>query len=99
MVERRDAHIGLSRQLIDAEVLSVLAFNALQHAADQAEVGLTADQRQQRSPARPGQHVIENFADDLFAKNARVKRAFHHIQQPLRRAQNLFGQHRRVDPA
>ena len=99
MVERRDAHIRFRRQLIDAEVLCVLAFNTLQYAANQAEVGLTTDQRQQRPPARPGQHVIENFADNLFAKNARVQRALHDIQQALRRAQYLFGQHRRVDPA
>ena len=99
MMERRDAHIGFRRQLIDAEVFRVLAFNTLQHAADQAEVGLPADQRQQRPTARPGQHVIKDFADNLFAQNARVQRALHHIQQALRRAQNLFGQHRGVDPA
>ena len=79
MVKRRDAHIGFRRQLINAEVFRVLALDALQHAANQAEVRLPAYQRQQRPAARSQQHMVKNFADNLLSENTRIQRPFHHV--------------------
>ena len=79
MMERRDAHVGFRSQLLNVQVLGVFGFNPLQHPANQAEMGLAADQRQQRAAARPHQNVIQNFANNLFPQNARIQRPFHHI--------------------
>lgn len=79
MVKRRDAHIGFRRQLVNAEVFRVLALNALEHAANQAKVRLAAYQRQQRPAARPEQHMVKNFADNLLSENTRIQRPFHHV--------------------
>ena len=43
--------------------------------------------------------MVENFADDLLAQNTRVQRSFHHVQQTLNGAEDLFRQRRRVNPA
>ena len=99
MVKRRQAHIGLGGQLIDAQRFGVLALNPLKHAANLAEVSLAAHQRHQRAAARPGEHVVEHFADNLLAENTGIQRAFHHVQQTFGGAKDLFGQRRRVNPA
>ena len=99
MVKRRDTHVRFRGELIDAEVFRVLALNTLEHAAYQTEVGLSAHQRQQRSPARAQQHMIENFANDLLAQDTRVQRPLHDVQQTLDGAQDLFRQRGRVNPA
>lgn len=46
MVERRYAHVGFCRQLLDAQVFGVFILNPFQHAANQTEVSLATDQRQ-----------------------------------------------------
>ena len=83
MVKRRDAHIRLCRQPIDAQVFGVLALDVFQHAAYQTEMGLPADQRQQCAAAGARQHLVEDFTDNLLAKNARVQRTIHDVEQPF----------------
>ncbi len=90
VVKRRDAHVRLRGELVNAQVFGVLALNTLEHAAYQAEVGLSADQGEQRPTAGSQQYVVKNFADDLFAENARIQRPPHHVQQTLNGAEDLF---------
>ena len=81
MVERRDAHVGLCRQLLDVEVFSVFFFNALEHAANQAEVGLTTHQRQQRAAQRLNQ---QNPQPRIHRAQSRIQQLEYRLAENIR---------------
>ncbi len=86
MVKRRHAHVRFCRQLLNIQVLGVFHFDLFKYATDQAKVRLATNQCKQRPAARSHQHMIKNFANNLFSQNPRIQRALHHIQQSFHRA-------------
>src|SRR3954447_3949824 len=82
VVEGREAHPGLPRQLLDAELPRIIGVDLPQNPGDAGEVVTTARQGSECPALLTLEHAIDDFADRLAAEDAAVTRLLEALQEP-----------------
>src|SRR5947209_14292108 len=82
VVEGRDAHPGLPRQLLDAERPRVIGVDVPEHTGDAGEVLIPTRQGAQGPALLAPEHAIDDLADRLAAEDAAIERAPEALKEP-----------------
>src|SRR3954447_21733082 len=97
VVEGREAHPGLLRQLLDAELTRVIGVDLPQDTGDAGKMVVPARQGTQGPALLALEHAIDDFADRLAAEDAAVTRLLEALQEPNDGPGHLLVHRRRGD--
>nr|WP_257129744.1 hypothetical protein [Piscirickettsia salmonis] len=84
-MERRHAHAGLARQLLDVQILRVGRVDAPQRPRHLAEMPLHGEGRAHRRALVAGQDLEVDLAHQRRAEDPRFHRAAHRLEEPQHR--------------